>query len=144
MSAMLKTAQQFLDALQRANLKWKDSRDMDDGNSLVVCGVSGKNNARYDVLFIFDANGESAAVRVFKLITSCPEDKTLKMLDAINDLNNKYRWVKFCLDKDQDVSVQMDAYVNGDTDGMICVKLLLRIMKIIDESYPTFMHILWA
>ena len=141
---MLKTAQQFLDALQRANLKWKDSRDMDDGNSLVVCGVSGKNNARYDVLFIFDANGESAAVRVFKLITSCPEDKTLKMLDAINDLNNKYRWVKFCLDKDQDVSVQVDAYVNGDTDGMICVKLLLRIMKIIDESYPTFMHILWG
>ena len=141
---MLKNAQVFMDALTKANLKYKDSRDMDDGNSLVACGVSGKNNAQYNVLFIFDANGETVSIRVYNLVVSCPEEKTLKMLDAINDVNAHYRWLKFYLDKEQAVNVQADAYVDCDAEGKICVKYLLRFMQIIDECYPTFMRVLWG
>lgn len=140
---MLQSAQIFMQALEKEDLKYKDARDLKDGSSLVVCGFNGKNT-RYDIAFIFDSDDRSVSVRVFRLVSGCPEDSTLRMLDAINEINAKYRWVKFYLDKDQDINVQLDAYVNHSVDDNICLFLLMRTVKIIDECYPTLMRALWA
>ena len=139
---MQNTAMRFMSECDRAGLKYRDARDLDDGGSLVVCGVSGKNNARYDVLFIFDKEGHSASLRVFGLV-SFPEEKTAPMMEAVNELNGKYRWLKFFTNEEK-VNVQCDAIISDDTSGRICVELLLRTMKIIDEAYPAFMRVLWA
>ena len=36
------------------------------------------------------------------------------------------------------------AIVNETTSGPICMELMLRAVKIIDDTYPTFMHEVWA
>ncbi len=139
---MLNTAMRFMSECDSAGLKYRDSRDLDDGNSLVVCGVSGKNNARYDVLFIFDKDGHSVSLRVFGLVTS-PEEKWAAMLDAVNSVNATYRWLKFFM-KDDRVNVQCDAIISDETSGKVCVELLVRTMRIVDEAYPRFMRVLWG
>lgn len=141
---MLKSAQAFVDALTKAKLKYKQACDLEDGKSLVICGFNGKHNARYDVFLAFDADGESVCIRALRLLEDCPEDKTLKLLDTINEINVKYRWLKLYLDKNQNISVQIDAYVNDSAENNICLKLLLRMVNIIDEFYPMLMHTLWA
>ncbi len=139
---MLNTAMRFMSECDSAGLKYRDSRDLDDGNSLVVCGVSGKNNARYDVLFIFDKDGHSVSLRVFGLVTSS-EEKWAAMLDAVNSVNATYRWLKFFM-KDDRVNVQCDAIISDETSGKVCVELLVRTMRIVDEAYPSFMRVLWG
>ena len=139
---MLNTAMRFMSACDSAGLKYRESRDLDDGGSLVVCGVNGKNNARYDVLFVFDKDGHSVSLRVFGLLTF-PEEKWAAMLDAANELNGTYRWLKFFTKEDR-VNVQCDAVISDDTSGKVCVELLVRTMRIVDEAYPRFMRVLWG
>ncbi len=139
---MLNTAMRFMSECDSAGLKYRESRDLDDGGSLVICGVSGKNNARYDVLFIFDKDGHSVSLRVFGLVTF-PEEKWAGMLDAVNGVNGTYRWLKFFTKEDR-VNVQCDAIVSDETSGKVCVELLVRTMRIVDEAYPRFMHVLWG
>ena len=93
---MLNTALRFMSECDSAGLKYRDSRDLDDGNSLVVCGINGKNNARYDIVFIFDKDGHSVQLRVFGLV-SFPGEKADAMLKVANEMNVRYRWLKFCV-----------------------------------------------
>ena len=139
---MLNTAMRFMSECDSAGLKYREGRDLDDGGSLVVCGVNGKNNARYDVLYIFDKDGHNVSLRVFGLVIF-PEAKWAGMLDAVNEVNGTYRWLKF-FTKDDRVNVQCDAIINDDTSGKICVELLVRTMKIVDDVYPRFMRVLWG
>lgn len=140
---MLPIAQTFVDALDKVKLKHKDVQQLAGGESMVVVGINGKNTS-YDVLFIFDTKGDTVSIRVPRLVVGCPEDKTLNMLDAINDVNAKFRWLKLYMDKNQNIVAQADAYANDSVDENICVKLLIRFGNIIDECYPTLMHALWA
>ncbi|MBR5774416.1 MAG: YbjN domain-containing protein [Clostridia bacterium] len=63
---------------------------------------------------------------------------------ACNELNNKYRWVKFYVDNDDDIAADIDAYIDEDTCGPECLNLVRRIVNIVDEAYPTFARYLWG
>ena len=139
---MQNTALRFMSECDRVGLKYRDSRDLDDGQSLVVCGVNGKNNARYDVVFVFGKDGRDVLMRVTGLV-AFPEEKWGPMLELVNELNGSYRWLKFDV-KPEQVDAQCDAVIDEDTSGRICVELMLRTMRIIDDAYPKFMHVLWG
>ena len=140
---MLNTAMRFMSECDRVGLKYRDSRDLEDGSSMVVCGVSGKNNARYDVLFIFDKDQHTVSERVVGLV-SFEEERDTAVRELVNELNGTYRWFKFYVKQPGRVSVQADAIISEDTADRICVELLIRTMKVIDEVYPKFMHVLWG
>ena len=140
---MRKTARAFIDEMDRLGIKYNQGRDTDDGKSIVMCSVRGKNNAVYEVFFIFDQDDSSVCMQVFKLVTF-PEDRTARIFDTLNELNRKYRWLKFYSDHDCNIHVQEDAALVGEDGGKYCVRMLLRIMKIIDEAYPEIMRALWA
>ena len=139
---MLNTALRFMSECDRVGLKYRDSRDLDDGSSLVVCGVDGKNNARYNVFFLFDKDQHAVSVRIPGLL-QFEAEKEEEMRRLANEQNGTYRWLKFYT-KDGKVNVQVDAIVSEETADRICVELLLRSMKIIDEIYPKYMHALWS
>ena len=139
---MLNTAMRFMSECDRVGLKYRDCKDLEDGGSLVVCGVEGKNNARYSVLFVFDKDQHSVSERVIGLL-NYGEERDDAMRAIANDLNGTYRWLKFYT-KENKVYVQVDAIVSEATAGPICVELLVRTMKIVDEIYPRFMKALWG
>ena len=58
--------------------------------------------------------------------------------------NAKYRWVKFYIDDDNDICVRSDAILDEGTCGEECREIILRMIGIIDESYPVFMKARWA
>ena len=139
---MQNTALRFMSECDRVGLKYRDSRDLENGQSIVVCGVSGKNNARYDVVLMFGKEGHDVMLRVTGLVTF-PEDKWGPMLELVNELNGGYRWLKLDVKPDR-LDAQCDAIISEETSGRICVELLLRTMRIIDDVYPRFMHVLWG
>ena len=140
---MLSTAKTFIRACDKKGVKYHEPRDLDSGKTLVTLGVNGSYGNTYDVDYFFDKDGKSVGIRVFRF-TSCTDDNFAKMILACNELNVKYRWVKFCIDDDKDVNIEMDAVIDNVTAGDICVELFYRVMDIAKDSYPILMKSQWG
>ena len=129
-------------AFERHELK--HSVNTVNGNSILDAGFSGKNISSFRMLFISSDNDNDVAVRVFNIVPSVPEEKKSAMLKAINHCNNQFRYVKFTMQDDSSVSAQYDLPLRSDNVGEAAVEIAVRLLKIIDDSYPEFMKALWS
>ena len=75
---------------------------------------------------------------------SVPENKYAQGLVVCNMLNEKFRWVKFYIDKDKDVCVEADAIVDDETVGQECREMVSRLVAIADEAYPAIMRAIYG
>ena len=63
-----------------------------------------------------------------------------------NQLNRKYKFIKFTIDNDGDLSAQWDLpdSVPSELVGKVAMEIVLRMFKIIDDAYPEVMKAVWA
>lgn len=101
-----------------------------------------KNGGNYRIKFISTDNDNDVAVRVFGLLRMDDTQKA-KILEALNALNVKYRYVKFCCDNDGDVNIEYDYPVRSENPENSAEEIVIRFVKIIDDAYPQLMHALW-
>lgn len=96
-----------------------------------------KNGPLADVKFISAGRGNDTQVRIMNLVNAVPEEKRYKVLEACNTLNNKYRYIKFNMDKDNDVHVEYDLPVSTGNDclGEMAVEIFIRTVQILNEGY---------
>lgn len=102
-----------------------------------------KNGGSYKIRFISHDDDNDVSVRIYELL-SVEEDQYAAILKAINKLNSKYRYVKFVLDKDGDINVEYDYLMRCPDPAASAMELVIRIVKIVDESYPELMRALFA
>lgn len=140
---MLNTALRFMSECERAEIKYKETRETEDGASIVVCGFNGKHNARYDVMIIFDKSEKSAGLRVFQL-AAVDEEKRDEMLRVINRINSAYRWIKLTMNDEGQVAAEADAVITQETVGPVCIEVMLRLVNILNDVYPDIMRAMWA
>ena len=76
---MVATAKSFLEALERNKWRSKDVKDQENGNTVVVCGVTGKT-VQVDFQFFFDKNEHTVAIRIFNLFLT-PVDKWMQVME---------------------------------------------------------------
>lgn len=137
-----------------ANYKQIYMRYMDD-NGIKYSEVQGRENVvkvvytgdnlnSIPVFVFFDKDGEGMVTLKCWDIANFKGNKLAAGLIACNDMNDKYRWVKFYVDKDGDIIAQIDAYIDERTCGYECASLVRRVVNITDEAYPTFMKALWS
>ncbi|MBQ8001714.1 MAG: YbjN domain-containing protein [Ruminococcus sp.] len=115
----------------------------DRGEHVVRVAYSGENLNSIPVLVIFDEDGENMVQFVCFEVASYKQDKLAAGLITCNALNQKYRWVKFYLDDDNDIRVECDAYVSPGTAGEECMNMVHRVVSITDKAYPTIMKSIW-
>jgi len=114
-----------------------------EGSSCVWLSFGIDGGGHYRINFISHDNDKDVAVRVYGLIT-VKENQREKMLAALNIINKKYRYLKFVLDDDGDVSIHYD-YLLTDADPAESVtELTTRITQIVDDAYPMLMRTMWA
>ena len=112
-------------------------------SSTVQVKYSGDNFSTLEILFISRDDDNDVSVRVIH-ICKVPDNKLAPMILAVNECNNKFRYVKFVMDKDRDINLEYDMPLKNNDVGEIAVELLIRIMKIMDEAYPIFMKAMYA
>lgn len=139
---MLETTTNFIETLKKNDWKYKDVQSLESGNELVCCGVNCKMTT-VDYHFFFDKDGRAVTMRVFRLF-AVPIDKKLQIMEVMNDANKNYRWAKFFIDNESWMSIQIDAIINSETAGAVCLELMIRTSQIIDATYSKFMHEIWA
>ena len=101
-----------------------------------------KNGGSYRIKFISRDDDNDVAVRVYGLV-SLEKDKSNAVLPILNQLNNKYRFVKFVLDDDGDVNIEYDYLMNCPNPAASARELIIRLVNIVDEAYPELMRALW-
>lgn len=129
----------YMRYMDQNNIKYTDVKE-----HVVKVVYTGDNLNSIPVYVFFDKDGDPLVTFKCWNIANFKEDKRAAGIIACNELNNQYRWVTFYLDKDGDIQAQIDAYIDSDTCGDICSKLVRRVVNIVDEAYPTFMKVLWA
>ena len=97
----------------------------------------------YRIHFISTKEKNDVAVRVFGLLT-VEDSHRDKILPVINKLNNKYRYIKFVLDDDGDVNLEYDFTLRCPDPTVSAEEIVIRMVKIVDESYPELMRAMWA
>lgn len=96
-----------------------------------------------DVLIFVDEDGGSVHVQT-EPIVHVPDNRLAQLLVACNTLNKQYRWLKFYIDDENDVMVNIDAVIDSVTAGDECMELAIRTINIVDSAYPTLMQALWG
>lgn len=126
--------------LEKRDIKYTIRGDDED---MVLVRYAGDNMSDIPVWFNFSTNTHDVAVRVVS-IAKIPENKIANACFACSKLNSKYRWVKFYLDFDNEVTAELDAIITPSTVGEVCYELLRRIKNIVDETYLIFMQTIWS
>lgn len=136
-----------------ANYKAEYTRFMDSrgikyqilNNNIVNVRYSAENVNTIDVLVSFDTDGQNLVQIGSYGICSFKEDsKYPKGLVICNELNNRFRWVKFYLDSDRAVNASIDALVDLSSVGSECAELVSRLVNIVDTAYPELMKTSWS
>jgi hypothetical protein len=89
------------------------------------------------ILALFDDDGDNLVeFKCFDIINL--SNKKDEAIVLCNNINSKYRWVRFHIDEDGDVICGADTYVFDGSCGIVCKNMLERMANIIDDVYPSF------
>lgn len=116
----------------------------DGARKAIMLGVTGENIQGVHFTIIPDEDNLSAILRVWD-ICNVPQKARALMLEKLNELNSVYRWVKFFIDSDDDIAVDMS--VEGE-DPENAAELIFeqfnRMVSIVDQAYPDIMRARYA
>lgn len=93
--------------------------------------------------FSVRSNGDGTcciSVRVYGLVPETPVEKRLRVLEACNAINERVRFLNFCLDNDGDVNVKCDLYNDEASEriGDMAATMYERMTMIITDQYHVF------
>jgi len=79
-------------------------------------------------------------------IAKFPEDKLQRGYELVNEFNNRFRYAKFGIDSDGDLTAQYDipVRISDDNLGEVAFEIAVRIAQIVDKAYPEIMKAIWA
>lgn len=127
----------FMGFLDQKGIKYSSS-ETDSGSAVVKIGYSGDNFQNQQFIFFFDSDSHAVNIKAFS-VCKVHENKLAEMYKTLNNINSNYRWVKYYIDKDNEVTLSGDAVIDLETIGDECFELLIRFITIHDEAYVEIM-----
>lgn len=136
-NASYPTTKSFISWLEANDVVYDYNGVDEDGYETIGIELEG-NNFDFGVKCVFYEGNESAAMYVYNII-EYHKTEFNKALSVCNDLNATYRFASFfCDESDNTVTAQTDViFVRMSDSGELAGEHLLRLVKIVDEAYPT-------
>ncbi len=130
-------AKAFADKLESKNLKY-EVREIEE-ETLVIFPYENRKTT-----FVF-AGDDGEYAQTMTVIESMPnDDKFVEVVMVCNQLNRRFRFVKFVVDDDNDVMALSDAILDVNSAGDESFELLARSLKIISEARPQLMKAIYS
>ena len=130
-------AELFTKNLESKNLNFRSGVDK-DGDSVVEFPYQGK------IAKMFFCGQDGGYFSIYVVYERCPEDRLADAIFCCNELNCRYKWVTFYVDKDGDIVLHDDAILSLESASDEAFELLVRILKIGDEIRPTLMKAIYG
>ncbi len=127
----------FKKNLESKNLQFS-STVTNNGDDVVSFPYKGK-----EVRMFF--SGENGTyLSLYLVYENVPEDRIADAIFICNELNCKYKWVTYYVDKDRDIIVHDDAILSADNAADEAFELLVRMIQISDEAKPVVMKAIYG
>lgn len=120
----------IVNTLNEKNLKY----NLDDERPVVRLNFRGDNIESQTFTLIVDEDGESVALRVFS-IYQFEKGQLADAYEFCNRVNNQYRWMRFYVDSDDELTAAIDAVVSPESAGEECYEIIGRAVDIVDSVY---------
>ena len=130
----------FVEFLQKENLKYQDI----DERAIRISWDAENIASGLDILVIFDKDNHNGVHFMCGGFCKAPENKLSALLMACNAANKQYRWIKFYIGDNQDIMAEDDAILDMANVGEECIELVARMVRVVDEAYPSFMKAIYA
>ena len=139
---MYKMTKRIYDELKNST-SLKVFTDETERSSQVWLQFGIKNGGSYRIRFISRDDDNDVAVRVYGLVTVGEENRA-KVLPTLNNLNARFRYIKFVMDDDGDINLEYDYPVRCPNPVASAEEIIIRIVKMVDEAYPELMRAMWS
>ena len=104
-----------------------------------------ENAATLLIIFDFDVDETIATMRIYNVAKIDSPLKRDELLRLVNDLNDRYRFVKYIVTDNGDVSIQYSTHVNESYDfSKLILILFLTVKALGEEELKKFMRLQWA
>lgn len=134
---MVKYLQLFKEFLDSKSIKY----EVIDEVSMIIKNRGDKwTDGRF--LLTFDSKDRPEVGILGGYITTYNAEKRDAGIKICNSLNAQYRWVKFYVDDSNNVVCEIDA-IFEETNLATILTLLIKMINIIDQSYPELMKLAW-
>ncbi len=135
---MQQYAQLFCNYMDETGIKYTVKKD-----HVILVSYSGENMESIPIYVFFDEDNDPfVQLKCWDILNF--KNKGADALIVCNSLNAEYRWLKFFLDKDEDIVASLDAIVDTATCGEECMGLVRRFVNILDEAYPQIAKARWV
>lgn len=96
--------------------------------------------------FISFDRGNDIVIVISKLVNNVPDEKRLILLEALNEMNCKFRFLKFSLDPENNLNVQYDFLQNTEDNGLgvMGYEIFIRTVQILNVGYPMIAKALYT
>ena len=130
-------AERFVNLLREKDLNFSPVTTR-EGNDLIDFPWQGRN-----LKCIFSGD-QGEYLSLYYFLESVPEDKIADALWVCNEMNNKYKWVKFYIDSENDIMLEDDAILTVENAPDEAFELILRMIDILKDSKPAFMRAIYS
>ncbi|MBO4400292.1 MAG: YbjN domain-containing protein [Selenomonadaceae bacterium] len=122
---------------------WNFTAKKIDDDIFFSLPLGAKNLPGLDVKLIVDTDGD-CKIRCY-LAKGVADKKRDEMLEVLNSLNTKYRYVTLSLDTDNDVLASYDFRIFGDaeTADRQVGAMIFIVSRIMDKCVPKIMRVIW-
>lgn len=134
---MLTCAELFKNHLDSKNLNYRCNVD-GDGDVVIDFPYQGK------VTKCIFSGDEGKYLSLYLVYERIPDEKVADLIFLANELNAKFKWVTFFVDKDKDIVLHDDAILSVETAASEAFELMIRMIKIGDDVKPMIMKAIYA
>ena len=134
---MLKNAQIVIDQFNAKGFTF-DAKEVGEGDVILKFPYNGM------VATLLFSGDDGKYLTVFFQLDSAPQGKEVDVIVACNTMNSMFKWLKFYLDKNNNIIAQDDAILDSDSAFDETMELMLRAFSIIKDVKPTLMRTLYA
>jgi len=134
-SVQYTTTQSYVELMEEKGLKYTLKGIDENGYEKISLINKDDQGNRYEIVFYFGKGQESCNIRVFGLITYAEDDVT-DVLRAVNDLNRKWKFVKFYVNEDScTVAAAVDLLFNDADVGEIVLEGAIKVNNILKDGF---------
>ena len=133
--SMMVTAEQmrgeFTDHMDRKGLKYSV---LDESDNIVLLFFGGK---KYDTYVVADFDESTPCDTVHfssPNFATCSKSNLPALFIKLNELNRRFRWVKFWVNDEGSLTADTDAYIERGTVGEECMYVILRVSNILEDA----------
>lgn len=114
-------------------------REIGEETSVVDAGFSITCGPSAHILFASSDEENDVAVRITGLMQNIPSDKRPAMNEACNTVNDKMRYLKFCIHGDNLIGeYDLPAKISDECLAECCVEIFVRAIQILHMEYHFF------